>query len=122
MGSIWGSSPEDVDFTIKEGRGMLCQSITKERAKELELELMVETNTATHQTPFTVTIDYLYGTTTGVSAFDRAKTTRAVADEKTKPNGTDHIFSLIANSGGVLDRKGHTEAATDLARLAELFP
>src|SRR3989339_1283786 len=78
------ATPADVNFIVKEGRGMLCAPIKIERAKELNLELMVEKNTALHQTPFTVTIDYIHGTTTGISASDRAKTINAIADSKTK--------------------------------------
>ena len=118
-------TPEDVNFIIREARGMLCQPITEGKAKELDLDLMVERNTAPHQTPFTVSIDYLHGTTTGISAFDRAKTIQAVVDEKSKPSDfgrPGHIFPLVAKRGGVLVRVGHTEAAVDLARLAGLKP
>lgn len=117
--------PEDVNFMAKEGRGMICVSITEERAKELDLELMVTNNTATHNTNFTVTVDYKVGTTTGISAFDRAATIRALTYDSTKPEDfgkPGHIFPLVAKKGGVLKRAGHTEAATDLARLAGLKP
>lgn len=92
-------TPADVNFIVKEGRGMLCAPITIERAKELNLELMVEKNTALHQTPFTVTIDYIHGTTTGISASDRAKTINAIADTKVKASDfakPGHIFPLVA--------------------------
>ena len=118
-------TPEDVNFIIREARGMLCQPITEEKAKELNLDLMVERNTAPHQTPFTISIDYLHGTTTGISAFDRAKTIQAVVDGKSRPSDfgrPGHIFPLLSKRGGVLARAGHTEAAVDLSRLAGLKP
>jgi len=118
-------SKADVNFITKHARGMLCLSITEERADELDLALMVENNTALHETPFAVTIDYKHGTTTGISANDRAKTIKAVADSSVKPNDfarPGHIFPLIAKKGGVLKRAGHTEAVVDLARLAGIYP
>jgi len=118
-------TPADVNFITKYARGMLCVSITEERAAELELELMVENNTALHETPFAVTIDYKHGTTTGISAADRAKTINAVVDPKVKPSDfarPGHIFPLIAKKGGVLKRTGHTEAVIDLAHLAGVYP
>ncbi|MBU1100390.1 MAG: bifunctional 3,4-dihydroxy-2-butanone-4-phosphate synthase/GTP cyclohydrolase II [Bacteroidetes bacterium] len=118
-------TPEAVNFIIREARGMLCIPITEERALELDLDFMVAENTGTHQTPFTVSIDYLHGTTTGVSAFDRAKTILEVVNDEAKPNDfgrPGHIFPLIAKKGGVLVRAGHTEAAVDLAKLAGLKP
>lgn len=117
--------PEDVNFITREARGMLCVAITGERASKLDLDFMVDNNTGLHQTPFAVTIDYKHGTTTGISAFDRASTIRAVVDPATKPHDLarpGHIFPLIAKKGGVLRRAGHTEAAVDLARLAGLKP
>jgi 3,4-dihydroxy 2-butanone 4-phosphate synthase/GTP cyclohydrolase II len=87
--------------------------------------MMVEKNTSIHQTPFTVTIDYIHGTTTGISAFDRAKTIKALTDPDTKPEDfarPGHIFPLVARNGGVLKRAGHTEAVLDLARLAGVYP
>ena len=116
---------DDVNFIVKEGRGMLCAPITLERAKELELDFMVEQNTALHQTPFTVTIDFKHGTTTGISAGDRAKTINALADKNIKANDfarPGHIFPLIAKKEGVLKRAGHTEAVVDLMKLAGLTP
>ncbi len=115
--------PEDVNFMASEGKGMICVSITEQRAKELELDLMVNNNTALNNTNFTVTVDYKKGTTTGISAFDRAKTIRALTSNAIHPNDfakPGHIFPLIARDGGVLKRSGHTEAAMDLARLAGL--
>jgi 3,4-dihydroxy 2-butanone 4-phosphate synthase / GTP cyclohydrolase II len=118
-------TPEDVNFITKEARGMLCAPITQDRARELNLDYMVDENTALHETPFTVTVDYKFGTTTGISAFDRAKTIRALVDEKSKAEyfaRPGHIFPLIGKKGAVLKRAGHTEAAIDLARLAGLKP
>ncbi len=117
--------PEDINFITREARGILCVAITAQRAKELSLELMVEDNTALHQTPFTISIDYVHGTSTGISAFDRAATIRAAVDDSSNANDfarPGHIFPLISKDGGVLIRAGHTEAAVDLARLAKLKP
>ncbi len=118
-------TPQDVNFITKYARGMLCVSITPERAMELDLELMVENNTALHETPFAITIDYKHGTTTGISAHDRAQTIRAVVDSKVKPSDfarPGHIFPLISKKGGVLKRTGHTEAVIDLAKIAGMYP
>ncbi len=118
-------TPEIVNFITREARGMLCCGITQGTAKRLDLEKMVKKNTSLHETPFTITIDYQHGTTTGISAFDRALTINKIADEATtavdfaRPG---HIFPLVAQKGGVLKRAGHTEAAVDLARLAGLRP
>lgn len=117
--------PGHVNFITREARGLLCVSITEKRAKELDLNMMVENNTALHETPFAVSVDYKHGTTTGISAFDRAATIKAVVDEKTKPKDfarPGHIFPLIAKNGGVLKRAGHTEAAVDLVKLSGLYP
>ncbi|HEM48728.1 MAG TPA: bifunctional 3,4-dihydroxy-2-butanone-4-phosphate synthase/GTP cyclohydrolase II [Caldithrix sp.] len=117
--------PEDVNFITREARGMLCVAITKERAKELDLEFMVRENTALHETPFTVSVDAKDGTTTGISAYDRSHTIRKIIDLATQPDDLakpGHVFPLIAEKGGVLKRAGHTEAAVDLARLAGLKP
>ncbi|MFA5805697.1 MAG: bifunctional 3,4-dihydroxy-2-butanone-4-phosphate synthase/GTP cyclohydrolase II [Melioribacteraceae bacterium] len=117
--------PEDVNFITREARGILCLAVTEQRAKDLNLELMVEENTARHQTPFTVSIDYIHDTTTGISTHDRTKTIKAVVNKESKPNDfarPGHIFPLIAKEGGVLNRAGHTEAAVDLARLSGLNP
>jgi 3,4-dihydroxy 2-butanone 4-phosphate synthase/GTP cyclohydrolase II len=118
-------TPKHINFITREARGLLCASITEKRARELNLELMVERNTALHQTPFTISIDYKHGTTTGISTHDRAATIKAIVDESTKPNDfarPGHIFPLIAKNGGVLKRAGHTEAVVDLAKLAGLYP
>ncbi len=117
--------PEDINFIAREARGMICVSIKHDRAKELDLEFMVDDNTALHSTPFTVTVDAKHRTTTGISAFDRAETIQTIVDEDTTPGDLarpGHIFPLVAKDGGVLRRAGHTEAAVDLARLAGLKP
>ncbi|MCB0284269.1 MAG: bifunctional 3,4-dihydroxy-2-butanone-4-phosphate synthase/GTP cyclohydrolase II [Calditrichae bacterium] len=117
--------PEHVNFITREARGMLCVAITEPRASELKLDYMVNQNTALYQTPFTVTVDYTHGTTTGISAYDRASTIRAIVDPKVSAEDfarPGHLFPLIAKKGGVLRRAGHTEAAVDLARLAGLQP
>ncbi|MCX7763168.1 MAG: bifunctional 3,4-dihydroxy-2-butanone-4-phosphate synthase/GTP cyclohydrolase II [Candidatus Kryptonium sp.] len=118
-------TPEVVNFMAKYGRGLICVAITEQRARELEFEPMVEFNTSRHNTAFLVSVDYKKGTTTGISAFDRAKTIQAIVDPNSKPGDfarPGHIFPLQAVEGGVLRRAGHTEAAVDLARLAGLYP
>jgi 3,4-dihydroxy 2-butanone 4-phosphate synthase/GTP cyclohydrolase II len=119
-------TPEKVNFMAKYGRGLICAPLTEQRCEELELELMVGKNTATHETPFTVSVDLLgYGCTTGISASDRAKTIKALVDKNTKPTDLGrpgHIFPLKAKEKGVIRRAGHTEAVVDLARLAGLQP
>ncbi len=117
--------PEDITFMAVYGRGLICVPITPERAVELDLTPMVDFNTDPHQTAFTVSVDAKEGTTTGISAADRAKTARLLATPGAKPQDfrrPGHIFPLVARRGGVLRRAGHTEAAVDLARLAGLFP
>lgn len=120
------ATPEVINFMSKEGRGLICAPITEQRANELELDLMVNKNTATHATPFTVSVDLLgYGCTTGISAHDRSKTVMALINPDTKPEELGrpgHIFPLRARDGGVLRRTGHTEATVDLARLAGFEP
>jgi len=118
-------TPEAINFIAKEARGMICMAITKERAGELDLDYMVNQNTALHETPFTVTVDAKSGTTTGISAFDRSVTIKTMIDPATRPEDLarpGHIFPLIAKMEGVLRRAGHTEAAVDLARMAGLNP
>lgn len=119
-------TPQMINFMTKYGRGLLCAPLTEQRCKELGLEMMVENNTVLHHTPFTVSVDLKgQGCTTGISVFDRAKTIRALVDEKTKPDDLGrpgHIFPLRAKDGGVLRRAGHTEAVVDLTRLAGLKP
>ncbi|MCK4333459.1 bifunctional 3,4-dihydroxy-2-butanone-4-phosphate synthase/GTP cyclohydrolase II [candidate division WOR-3 bacterium] len=119
------ATPEMINFILKQGRGLLCAPITRERAEELQLPPMVERNTEKHGTAFTVSVDYKHGTATGISAFDRARTIQALVDPSTRPDDLarpGHIFPLVAKRGGVLRRAGHTEAAVDLARLAGLKP
>ncbi len=114
-----------INFFAREGRGIICSPLTTARAQELGLDLMVDSNTSLHETPFTVSVDYVHGTTTGVSAADRAATVRALADPATKPGDLarpGHIFPLRAMEGGVLRRAGHTEAVIDLCRLAGVCP
>lgn len=119
-------TPEIINFMSKEGRGLICTPLMEDRCAELDLDLMVGKNTATHETPFTVSVDLKgFGTTTGISTSDRSKTIQALVDPKTKPEDLGrpgHIFPLKAKNGGVLRRSGHTEAAIDLARLAGLYP
>jgi 3,4-dihydroxy 2-butanone 4-phosphate synthase/GTP cyclohydrolase II len=114
-------TPEAINFMTKYGRGMICLPLTLERANMLELNPMVMDNTALHGTSFTVTIDAVKGTTTGISAHDRATTISKVVEPDVKPGDfarPGHIFPLIAKDGGVLRRAGHTEAVVDIARLA----
>ncbi len=119
------ATPENVNFLIKEGRGLMCVAITEERARELKLELMVSDNTSHLSTAFTVSVDYKIGTTTGISAHDRYKTIQALANPDAKPDDfgrPGHIFPLIAKKGGVLRRTGHTEASCDLATISGFNP
>jgi 3,4-dihydroxy 2-butanone 4-phosphate synthase/GTP cyclohydrolase II len=116
---------EAINFMAREGRGLICAPITKERAAELRLAPMVHENTALHETAFTVSVDARAGTTTGISASDRAATVRALVDADTRPGDLarpGHVFPLLAMNGGVLRRAGHTEATVDLARMAGLGP
>jgi 3,4-dihydroxy 2-butanone 4-phosphate synthase/GTP cyclohydrolase II len=119
-------TPEIVNFMATHGRGLICAPLIEDRCEELGLELMVGKNTATFETPFTVSVDLIgHGCTTGISAHDRFKTIRALADPDTKPEDLGrpgHIFPLKAKRGGVLRRTGHTEAAIDFARLAGFKP
>jgi 3,4-dihydroxy 2-butanone 4-phosphate synthase/GTP cyclohydrolase II len=115
-------TPEVINFMSKHGRGLICAPLVEERCDELGLGLMVNNNTAIHETPFTVSVDLLgQGCTTGISAHDRAKTVKALVDPSTRPEDLGrpgHIFPLRAKKGGVLRRAGHTEATIDLSRLA----
>ena len=119
-------TPDVINFMSREGRGLICAPISEQRADELNLEQMVNNNTALHDTPFTVSIDLLgHGCTTGISTYDRAKTIQALIDPATTPEDLGrpgHIFPLRAKDGGVLRRSGHTEATVDLARLAGFEP
>ena len=118
-------TPEQVNFMLKNARGVLCAPITNSRCRELDLPHQVDANTSMLGTPFTVTVDKLEGCTTGVSAADRCATIRALADPASTPDTfgrPGHINPLYAQDQGVLRRSGHTEAAVDLARLAGLQP
>jgi 3,4-dihydroxy 2-butanone 4-phosphate synthase/GTP cyclohydrolase II len=119
-------TPEMINFMSKYGRGLICAPLSEDRCADLDLELMVNNNTALHETAFTVSVDLLgNGCTTGISAHDRAKTIQALIDPATKPadlGRPGHIFPLRAKRGGVLRRTGHTEATIDLARLAGFEP
>ena len=120
------ATPQVINFMSKHGRGLICAPMIEERCDELRLDLMVNNNTALHETAFTVSVDLLgHGCTTGISAQDRAKTIQALIDPATKPEDLGrpgHIFPLRAKKGGVLRRAGHTEATIDLARLAGFAP
>ncbi|EPE00928.1 MULTISPECIES: 3,4-dihydroxy-2-butanone-4-phosphate synthase [Capnocytophaga] len=119
-------TPEMINFMITNGRGLVCAPLTEKRCAELDLPMMVQNNTVLHETQFTVSVDLKgQGCTTGISAFDRAKTIQALVDPKTTPfdlGRPGHIFPLRAKEGGVLRRTGHTEATIDLTRIAGLKP
>ena len=119
-------TPETINFMAKNARGLICMPIIEQRLNELNIPMMVGENTARHGTAFTVSVDAkIHGATTGISAYDRAVTVKAMIDPTTKPNDLGkpgHIFPLRARDGGVLVRAGHTEATVDLARLAGLYP
>ncbi|MFL3008879.1 MAG: bifunctional 3,4-dihydroxy-2-butanone-4-phosphate synthase/GTP cyclohydrolase II [Candidatus Neomarinimicrobiota bacterium] len=118
-------TPDAVNFMAKYARGLICVSISKEQAEKLSLNLMEKKNTGLHETNFTISIDKKNDTTTGISAFDRSKTIRALVDEKSKSEDfarPGHIFPIIGKKGGVLRRAGHTEASMDLAQMAGLKP
>ena len=114
-----------INFMSKYGRGLICLSCTMERAKELELDLMVRDNTSKLGTNFTVSVDARHGTSTGISAKDRASTVKAFIDPKARPTDLSrpgHVFPICARPGGVLERAGHTEGTVDLCRLAGVYP
>ena len=118
-------TPEAINFMAKHGRGLICLSLTQERCEQLKLPPMVEDNRTPHGTAFTVSIEAAVGVTTGISAFDRARTVQAAVAKHAKAEDLvqpGHIFPLAAQNGGVLVRAGHTEAGCDLARLAGLEP
>ncbi|HUZ44944.1 MAG TPA: bifunctional 3,4-dihydroxy-2-butanone-4-phosphate synthase/GTP cyclohydrolase II [Acidimicrobiales bacterium] len=119
------ATPEKIAFFLAHTSGLICVPMTGERLDDLDLPLMVSTNTESQRTAFTVTVDYRHGTTTGISAVDRAATIQALIDPGTKPSDLarpGHILPLRYRTGGVLKRAGHTEASVDLARAAGLFP
>ncbi len=118
-------TPEAINFMATYGRGLICQTLTRERCQQLQLPLMVTNNNAQFATNFTVSIEAAEGVTTGISAHDRAVTVQAAVAKDAKPSDIvqpGHIFPLMAQEGGVLIRAGHTEAGCDIARLAGLEP
>jgi 3,4-dihydroxy 2-butanone 4-phosphate synthase/GTP cyclohydrolase II len=118
-------TPESIAFMIRHTSGVICQPLEGDRCDELSLPLMVQNNTEMQRTAFTVSVDARSGTTTGISAADRAATVHALIDRDSRPDDLarpGHIFPLRYREGGVLKRAGHTEAAVDLARLAGLYP
>ena len=120
-------TPDVINFMSKNGRGLICVAIPKNRAKQLDFKYMVDPgeNSSLHETAFTVSVDYKLGTSTGISAFDRAKTVNAISDPTAKKEDFScpgHIFPLIADNAGIFRRQGHTEAAVDLMRFAALEP
>lgn len=118
-------TPEAVNFMATHGRGLICMPIIGERLDELHIPLMVSDNTSRYETAFCISVDAKHGTTTGISAHDRAVTIRTILEPNTKPKDLStpgHVFPLRAREGGVLTRAGQTEAAVDLARLAGLYP
>ncbi len=117
--------PEDVNFMARYGRGLICLTLTRERCQQLRLPLMVNENKTPHSTNFTVSIEAATGVTTGISAADRARTIQCAVAPQAKPDDLvqpGHVFPLMAQPGGVLNRAGHTEAGCDLARLAGCEP
>lgn len=117
--------PEDINFMARYGRGLICLTLTRERCQQLRLPLMVNENRTPHSTNFTVSIEAASGVTTGISAADRARTIQCAVAIEAKPDDLvqpGHVFPLMAQPGGVLNRAGHTEAGCDLARLAGLEP
>lgn len=119
------STPQLVNFLVKHAGGLICVPMEESRLEELDLQMMTAHNTALHETAFTVSVDYLHETTTGISAYDRNTTILSLISKKTKPSDLGrpgHIFPLKSFPGGVLRRAGHTEASVDLAKMAGLYP
>jgi 3,4-dihydroxy 2-butanone 4-phosphate synthase/GTP cyclohydrolase II len=119
------ATPETITFFVRHTSGVICAPLTGDRLDELDIPLMVRDNTESHRTAFTYSVDYVHGTSTGISAADRAATIRSLIDPATRPADLarpGHIFPLRYSEGGVLKRAGHTEAAVDLARLAGMDP
>ena len=117
--------PQDINFMSMHGRGLICLTLTRERCQQLRLPLMVADNQTPHRTNFTVSIEAAEGVTTGISAADRARTVQAAVAHEARPEDLvqpGHIFPLMAQTGGVITRAGHTEAGCDLARLADCEP
>jgi 3,4-dihydroxy 2-butanone 4-phosphate synthase/GTP cyclohydrolase II len=118
-------TPDNINFMAKEGRGLICVSLLEKRLMELELPLMTTNITAHHGTAFAVSVDARDGTSTGISAFDRAVTIKKLIDPSTKPSDLSrpgHVFPIKAKEGGTLRRAGHTEASIDIAKTAGLYP
>src|SRR5271170_7570285 len=118
-------TPEKIAFFLAHTSGLICVPLTPERVEQLDLPLMVTSNTEVQRTAFTVSVDFRHGTSTGISAADRASTIKALVDPLTSPkdlNRPGHIFPLRYRPGGVLKRAGHTEAAVDLATMAGMAP
>ena len=118
-------TPSRLNYMLKNARGIMCIPMTEERLNQLEIPLMVEKNTDKFNTPFTISVDAKRNTTTGVSVCDRMETLKVLLNPESKPEDLvrpGHVFPLRANSNGVLGRAGHTEAAVELCKLAELYP
>ncbi len=118
-------SPASVNFMISEGRGLLCCALSHDIAQKLDLERQAAKNTSLHGTAFTISVDAVQNTTTGVSAYDRSRTFEVLADAQARPEDLarpGHVFPIVAHEGGVLARAGHTEASVDLAKIAGQRP
>ena len=118
-------TPEKINFMIKHAGGLVCVPMPGKRLDELNLPPMAKINTELHHCKFTVSVDYKKGTTTGISAYDRARTIKALIGKNTKPNDLakpGHIFPLRCNEGGLRKRAGHTEAAIELCKISGLYP
>ncbi|OWT61722.1 3,4-dihydroxy-2-butanone-4-phosphate synthase [Candidimonas nitroreducens] len=118
-------SAEDINFMARHGRGLICLTLTQSRCQELDLALIAQRHTGSRSTNFTTSIDAAHGTTTGISAADRAKTVHVAIDPSSRPQDLmqpGHVFPLMARPGGVLERPGHTEAGCDYAALAGFRP
>src|SRR4029079_6031344 len=119
------ATPEKIAFFVRHTSGVICAPLMGERLDELDIPLMVRDNTASHRTGFTYWVDYIHGTSTGISAADRSATIMALTEPGTRPQDLarpGHIFPLRYSSGAVVKRAGHTEAAVDLARMAGCYP
>ena len=119
------ATPQKINFMITNARGLVCVPMLGKRLDELKLPSMTKINTELHKSKFTVSVDYRRETTTGISAFDRARTIKALINKKTKPNDLakpGHVFPLRCDKNGLRKRAGHTEAAIELCKLANLYP
>ena len=116
---------QSINFMAKHGRGLICLALTKQQIEKLKLPLMSRTNKSRMQTAFTISIEARKGISTGISAYDRAKTISAAINKKARKNdivSPGHVFPLVARQGGVLERAGHTEASVDISKLAKVNP